>query len=130
MKALVYTRVSTLGQKEGYSLETQREACEEKAREMGASEIIVLEDTFTGIALERPALKELRELVFQGQVQMVVAYDPDRLSRNLADLLLITNELDRLNVNLYFVNFAWESTPLGRLFLEHSKHLLPQHRQF
>mgnify|MGYP000844621023 CR=1 FL=1 len=118
MKALVYTRVSTLGQKEGYSLETQRETCEEKAREMGASEIIVLEDTFTGIALERPALKELRELVFQGQVQMVVAYDPDRLSRNLADLLLITNELDRLNVNLYFVNFAWESTPLGRLFLE------------
>jgi len=118
MKALVYTRVSTLGQKEGYSLETQREACEERAKEMGASEIIFLEDTFTGIDLERPALKELRELVFQGKVQMVVAYDPDRLSRNLADLLLITNELDRLNVNLYFVNFTWESTPLGRLFLE------------
>lgn len=118
MKALVYTRVSTQGQKEGYSLESQREACEKKAWEMGASEIIFLEDTYSGIELERPALNRLREHVLKGDVDMVVIYDPDRLTRNLADLLLLTNELDRCNVMLVFVNFTWESTPLGRLFLE------------
>lgn len=118
MRALVYTRVSTLGQKEGYSLESQKIACQKKAMEIGASEIVYLEDTYTGIELDRPALKELRQLVLSGTINAVIVLDPDRLSRNLSDLLLITNELDRCNVELIFVNFSWESTPLGRLFLE------------
>ncbi|MDD4694396.1 MAG: recombinase family protein [Firmicutes bacterium] len=118
MRALIYTRVSTAGQKDGYSLESQKIACQKKAKELKAEEVIYLEDTYSGIELERPALTQLRELVLRGKVDAVICLDPDRLSRNLADLLLITNELDRLNVELVFVNFTWESTPLGRLFLE------------
>lgn len=118
MKALVYTRVSTQGQKEGYSLETQKEACLKKAEELGAKEIIYLEDTYTGIEIERPALASLRELALKKAIDLIVIYDPDRLSRNLFDLLLLTNEIDKCQVELVFVNFNWESTPLGKLFLE------------
>ncbi len=118
MKALVYTRVSTQGQKEGYSLETQKEACLKKAEELGAKEIIYLEDTYTGIEIERPALASLRELALKKAIDLIVIYDPDRLSRNLFDLLLLTSEIDKCQVKLVFVNFSWESTPLGKLFLE------------
>ncbi len=118
MKALVYTRVSTQGQKGGYSLETQKEACLKKAEELGAKEIIYLEDTYTGMEIERPALATLRELALKKAIDLIVIYDPDRLSRNLFDLLLLTSEIDKCQVELAFVNFSWESTPLGKLFLE------------
>ena len=118
MRVLIYTRVSTQGQKEGYSLESQKSACLKKAEELSAEVIYHLEDTYTGAELERPALNQLRELVQSRQIDAVICLDPDRLSRNLADLLLLTSEMDRSNVELVFVNFTWESTPLGRLFLE------------
>ncbi|GAW92348.1 recombinase family protein [Calderihabitans maritimus] len=118
MRALVYTRVSTAGQAEGFSLATQREACGKKARELGATEIIYLEDTYTGIELERPAMNKLREHVRARNVDLIVVYDPDRFSRNLNDLLIVTKEIDKAGITLQFVNFDWQNTPQGILFLQ------------
>jgi site-specific DNA recombinase len=118
MKALVYTRVSTVGQAEGFSLATQREACEKKARELGADEILYLEDTYTGIELDRPAMNQLREHVRNRDVDLIVVYDPDRFSRDLNDLLIVTKEIDRAGISLQFVNFEWQNTPQGILFLQ------------
>lgn len=118
LKALVYTRVSTKEQAEGFSLETQREACEKKAKELGAVDIVFLEDTYTGIELDRPAMNLLRDYVRERQVDMIVVYDPDRFSRDLNDLLIVTKEIDRAGITLHFVNFDWQNTPQGMLFLQ------------
>lgn len=118
MRALVYTRVSTLGQAEGFSLATQREACEKKARELGAAEIQYLEDTYTGIDLDRPAMNQLREHVRNRDIDLIVVYDPDRFSRDLNDLLIVTKEIDKAGISLQFVNFDWQNTPQGMLFLQ------------
>lgn len=118
MRALVYTRVSTAGQAEGFSLATQREACEKKALELGATEILYLEDTYTGIELDRPAMNQLRKHVQNRDVDLIVVYDPDRFSRDLNDLLIVTKEIDRAGISLQFVNFDWQNTPQGLLFLQ------------
>lgn len=118
MRALVYTRVSTVGQVEGFSLATQREACEKKARELGASEILYLEDAYTGIDLDRPAMNQLREHVRNKDIDLIVVYDPDRFSRDLNDLLIVTKEIDKAGISLQFVNFDWQNTPQGMLFLQ------------
>lgn len=118
MKALVYTRVSTVGQAEGFSLSTQREACEKKAKELGATEIIYLEDTYTGIELDRPSMNILREYVRERAVDIIVVYDPDRFSRDLNNLLIVTKEIDKAGIELHFVNFDWKNTPQGMLFLQ------------
>lgn len=118
MRAVCYARVSTPGQAEGYSLETQREATERLARSLGADEVVHVEDTYTGTALDRPAMNQLRHIVRQGGCELVVAYDPDRFSRDLTDLLIVTREFDRAGVALHFVDFTWEKSPSGRLFLQ------------
>ncbi len=119
MRTVVYARVSTLDQAtEGVSLETQIDACRRKAVEMGASSIQVLEDAYTGTSLARPAMERLRDQVANGDVDVVVVYDPDRFSRDLADLLIVSKEFERAGVRLEYVNFAWDHTPQGTLFLQ------------
>jgi len=119
MHAIVYTRVSTLDQaQEGLSLETQREAAERRARDLGAETVTVLEDAYTGTSLDRPAMNRLRDRVADGGVDLVVVYDPDRFSRDLTDLLIVTREFEARGVKIEFVNFDWERTPQGMLFLQ------------
>lgn len=118
MKAVCYARVSTLGQVEGYSLQTQKEETDNLARALGADEIIYVEDAYTGTELNRPAMNKLREMIRDNECDLVVAYDPDRIARDLTDLLIVTREIDKAGVPLRFVNFEWENTPAGRMFLQ------------
>lgn len=117
-RAIVYARVSTQDQALGFSLASQKELGEKKARELGATEIEIVEDAYTGTDLDRPALNYLRRQVVEGRVHLVVVYDPDRLSRDLADLLLLCREFEAAGVRLEFVNFDWQRTPQGILFLQ------------
>lgn len=51
----------------------------------------------------RPALTELRELAKSRQIDAVVAYDPDRLSRNFVHLMVLANEFEQQGIELSFV---------------------------
>ncbi len=114
----IYLRVSSEDQaRHGYSLFAQRESCTQRARAMGASQIIEFADEgVTGSVLDRPGLRALRSAVRQGQLQRVVIYDPDRFARHLSHQLIVTEEIERAGVRLEFVNFDWQNTPEGKLF--------------
>ncbi|MEO3944548.1 recombinase family protein [Gorillibacterium sp. CAU 1737] len=121
-KAIVYARVSTEEQAErGYSLEAQREDCLRRTKELGYSPdaVLVLSDEASGAQLDRPGLNRMRELVASGSgIEIVVVYDPDRLSRKLSHQLIVTEELVKGKITLEFVNFAWNNTPEGRMFYQ------------
>jgi site-specific DNA recombinase len=118
MRAAIYVRVSTEDQaKHGYSLGAQREACEERARNLGVIEMHpFLDEGVSGALLSRPGLDAMRELVRAHLVDIVVVWDPDRLSRNLSHQLLLTEEIERARIRLEFVNFEWRNTAEGQLF--------------
>lgn len=117
-RAAVYLRVSTEEQaRHGYSLAAQREACRERARQLGAAEILEFADEgVSGALLERPGLSALREALRGREIQLVVVMDPDRLARNLSHQLLITEEIEKARARLEFINFEWRNTPEGQLF--------------
>lgn len=117
--AAVYARVSTEEQAErGYSLPAQVEACRRRAAEIGAGAVAAfIDEGYSGSSLDRPGLTRLRAAVRAGAVRLLVVLDPDRLSRNLIHLLLLTDEFQRSGCQVVFVNMAWEDTPEGRLFL-------------
>ncbi|MGB9920712.1 MAG: recombinase family protein [Moorellales bacterium] len=119
MRAGIYARVSTEEQaRRGYSLADQRSVCRERALALGAEEVAeFVDEGVSGELLDgRPGLGALREAVRNGQIDLVVCFDPDRLSRNLAHQLLLTDEIEKAGVRLEFVNFEWQNTPDGRLF--------------
>lgn len=118
MNALVYARVSTVAQADGFSLDSQIDMCCQRARELGADTVRILQDTHTGMELDRPAMEELRQHVSRRDVDVIVAYDPDRFSRDLTDLLVVAREIDAAGIELHFVNFDWRRSPEGLLFLQ------------
>ena len=119
MNAAVYARVSTDMQAEkGYSLETQVLACTKKAKELGATIIKeFVDDGYSGAYLERPQLDALRDAIADKLFDLVVIYEPDRLSRETAHLLLLTQEIERSGAKLEFVLTEYKNTPEGQLFL-------------
>lgn len=111
----VYARVSTEEQaKKGFSLKDQIKECRKKANSEGIIEYI--DDGFSGEFIDRPALTQLRDDARKGLIYKVICLDPDRLSRKLMNQLIITDELDKKEIPLEFVNGDYAKTPEGNLF--------------
>lgn len=116
--AAIYCRVSTEGQeKEGTSLQTQRDACLNKARELGyvVPEHLIFTEVFSGLTLSRPKLAVLRTEIKEGDLNAVIVYTPDRLCRVGEDILSLVKEFKASGVSLIFVKEQWEDTLNGKL---------------
>ena len=117
MNAAIYVRVSTDQQAEkGYSIDTQLEACRKYAIELGADNIDeFVDDGYSGEFIDRPALTNLRERLGKKEFQVVIAYAPDRLSRNTIHLLIISQEIEKAGAMRRFASVNFEATPEGEL---------------
>ena len=118
MKAAIYCRVSTEDQeREGTSLESQREACLRKAKELNfdVDNNFIYIESYSGLTLDRPKLTELREAVRDGDVQAVVAYCIDRLSRDPVHFIILQEELEKTKVALVLATEDLDSSDMGKL---------------
>jgi DNA invertase Pin-like site-specific DNA recombinase len=99
-----------------YGLQSQLDACHSRAKERGWTITREISDDQTGSDMFRPGLTEVRRLVAAKEVDVVLMYSVDRLSRDTIDVLTVMAELrDRSTVE--FVNETFENNPTGRLFL-------------
>lgn len=117
MNAL-YVRVSTDDQaRKGYSLDDQIEACRKHLLALGSTNIEeYIDNGYSGEFLERPGLEKLREDLQKGIIKIVAIYDPDRLSRNLTNQLIIAAEIEKAGATITFVTGDYDSSPEGHLF--------------
>ena len=117
MKAVVYVRVSTPGQEEGTSLDTQAAACLELAHSMGYSldDADILRDQGTSSDPDRPGLVNLKSVLAAGDVQIVFIFATDRIARDPLHVLLFREYLDEIGVHLQFVNGPSGNSPEDRL---------------
>ena len=89
--AAIYCRVSTDNQEtEGTSLQTQLEACLNYCRDKGYDVVYRFSEAYSGLTLERPKLNDLRELVRNEQIDVVVVFCLDRLSRDPTHGVILT----------------------------------------
>ena len=117
MRAIIYARVSTDEQGDNFSLPSQIDACRTYATERGMQVVAELQDVQSGAVLERPGLARARELAHQRQIDAVIVYSLDRLSRNVAHTLLLRDELTEAGVTLHTCTRGQASdTPEGRMF--------------
>src|SRR5580692_10817486 len=125
VRCVIYTRKSTeegLDQ-EFNSLHAQREAGEafiKSQKHAGWTLVSKHYDDggFTGGNLDRPALKQLLEDIEAHQVDCVVVYKVDRLSRSLLDFARLVDRFDQRAVSFVSVTQQFNTTTsLGRLTL-------------
>jgi len=77
-----------------------------------------VDDGYTGEILNRPALTKMLEDAENEIINKIICYDPDRLSRKLLNQLIITEKLEKFNVELKFVRSDYKSDPEGQLYFQ------------
>src|SRR5580658_3747449 len=105
-RCAVYTRKSSEeGLEQDFnSLHAQREACEAFIKSQKGEGWRLVETAYddgglSGGSLERPSLQRLLTDIANGQVDIVVVYKVDRLTRSLADFVKIVELFDRHGVS-------------------------------
>jgi len=122
MRAALYARVSTDKQAEKYGIPSQCEALKKRCLEKGWAPVLdgdkdaFIYDGYSGAELERPALNRLRQAVREGGADVVLSYDPDRLSRKLYHQMILAEEFEKQGIKLEFVTQDMGNSPENRMF--------------
>src|SRR5437899_2252085 len=117
----VYARVSSGQQREENTIASQTASLIEfaKSHDLEVPKEWVFEDEgYSGATLERPGLERVRDLAAEGQIQVVLAYSPDRLSRKYAYQILLLEELARHGVETRFVKAPQSATAEDQLLVQ------------
>src|ERR1022692_1556000 len=99
--AAIYARVSSEQQREANTISSQTASLVEFAQGHDLEvpkEWVFEDDGYSGATLEWPGLERVRDLAAEGQIQAVLAYAPDRLSRKYAYQILLMEEFTRHGV--------------------------------
>ncbi|MBW2610653.1 MAG: recombinase family protein, partial [Deltaproteobacteria bacterium] len=122
MRVAIYARVSTDKQAEKYGISSQLETLRKRNNEKGWTLVFdggkdaFIDNGYSGADLDRPALNRLRRAVSEGRVDVVMAYDPDRLSRKLFHQMILADEFEKQGVKLEFVTQEMGTSPEDRMF--------------
>jgi site-specific DNA recombinase len=119
--AAIYARVSSDRQKEEQTIASQTAALIDYSRQKDytvPAEWIFQDEGYSGATLIRPGLEKVRDLAAEGQIQSVLIYSPDRLSRKYAYQVLLVEEFARHGVEIVFVKSPKASTPEEQLLLQ------------
>lgn len=120
MMVVGYARVSTDNQLENYSIEEQTARLEAYCAAKGWVLLqTYIDGGYSGGNTNRPALQQMLEAVKDGQIDAVVVYKLDRLSRSQKDTLtLIEDELLAYGTDFVSINENFDtSTPFGRAMI-------------
>lgn len=120
-RAYVYTRVSTPEQAlEGYSIDEQDKKCRAAIESKGWTYVNTFTDPgVSGRTMNREGLKKLITAINAGEVDAVIIYKLDRLSRKQRDTMTIIEDVFLANdVTLVSLNETLDtSTPWGRAMI-------------
>jgi site-specific DNA recombinase len=117
----IYARVSSDRQKENHTITSQVAELIQYAQ---THQYVVLpewhfqDEGYSGATLLRPGLEALRDVSAAGQLQAVLIYSPDRLSRKYAYQVLLIEELSRCGVEVVFLKSPSGATPEDQLLLQ------------
>ena len=107
----IYARQS-IDKKESISIESQIDLCR---RECGGEPEIFTDKGYSGKNTDRPAFKKLMLAVENGEIDKIVVYRLDRISRSITDFGRVWDMLKANNVDFVSVNEKFDtSTPMGR----------------
>lgn len=124
-RCAVYTRksVATGLDKPINSIETQREVYGAYIKSQAHRNWVEIprrygDGGFSGGTMERPALQQMVNDIESGQIDIVVIYKVDRLSRSLTDFVRLMDVLDRYGASFVSVTQTFDtSDSMGRLVL-------------
>ena len=125
VRCAIYTRKSTEeGLEQDFnSLDAQREACDAYIKSQVHEGWVLVDKQYndggySGGTMERPAFKELLKDIENNEIDIVVVYKVDRLTRSLMDFSKIIDVFDKHNASFVSITQHFNTTTsMGRLTL-------------
>ena len=125
VRCAIYTRKSSEeGLEQDFnSLHAQREACSAYVLSQASEGWSLVPDTYddgglSGGTLERPALQRLLADIAAAQIDIIVVYKVDRLTRSLLDFARLVEAFDKAGVSFVSITQSFNTTTsMGRLTL-------------
>jgi len=119
-RAVLYARVSTDDRVKtgGENLRAQIELCHNYAEEKGYVVVAELSENdrgASGASFDLPELSKALQMARQGDFDVFIVRELDRLSRDLAKQLIVEQELAQSGVTIEYVLYDFPDTPEGRL---------------
>lgn len=121
-KYVIYIRKSTdEGDKQVRSVEDQKIECEEHAKRNGLfyepSEIIIEKESAKA-PNKRPKFRKMLDDVLEGKYDGIIAWHPDRISRNMREAGEVIDMLDKGEIkDLQFPSFSFTNDTSGKTLL-------------
>src|SRR5215208_3440551 len=110
-RAHIYCRVSSQGQEDGYSLDTQEQACRTWCAERGLVVASVTREVWSGGDRHRPELDALLDRLAPGET--LLCYALDRLSRSQVDTAILVDRIESAGASLALVTEDFEKSATG-----------------
>jgi site-specific DNA recombinase len=120
VRAVLYVRVSTDEQaREGYSIPAQLESLRAFCKSQGWEIVFeYIEEGKSAKDLDRPKMKQMLNDIKKGEIDIILVYRLDRLTRSVLDLYLLLQKFDEHNVAFRSATEVYDtSTAMGRLFI-------------
>ena len=120
VRVVVYVRVSTNEQaKHGYSIRAQIEKLKAFCVSQGWEIVeIFVDEGFSAKDLDRPKYREMEALIAQGEIDVLLVYKLDRLTRSILDLHQILAFLEQYGCNFRSATEQYDTTTaMGKLFI-------------
>lgn len=120
MKCVIYIRVSTDEQaKHGYSIVAQQERLDAFCKSQGWNIIgTYIDDGYSAKDLNRPHFQKMMDRIKQGNVDVLLVYRLDRLTRSVLDLYQVLNTLEAYNCKFRSATEVYDTTSaMGKLFI-------------
>ncbi|MFJ5625407.1 recombinase family protein [Peribacillus loiseleuriae] len=120
MRAAIYVRVSTNEQaQEGFSIPAQRERLNAFCLSQGWKVVgEYIEEGKSAKDLDRPKMKKMLRDIKKGEIDIILVYRLDRLTRSVLDLYKLLQEFEKYNVSFKSATEVYDtSTAMGRLFI-------------
>jgi site-specific DNA recombinase len=117
-KIIIWARVSSREQAEGYSIDAQMRATRDRAQHLGLTvvrEFAVVESARHGADRDEfhAMIAWVRAQAKKSNVHGIMAHKLDRMCRNMGDAVLLRNLESECGVRLYFCDNHFASGPAG-----------------
>lgn len=115
--AAIYARKSRATEK-GESIENQINRGISLCELRGWGYIVFVDYDYSGKDTDRPDFEEMMKRIHKGELQYLVCYKLDRVSRSVSDFSNLIEELSRLDVAFISIKESFDtSTPMGRAMM-------------
>ena len=113
----LYCRRSTDEEKQALSIDSQKDELERRFVDLEIVEVLT-EDASAFKPYNRPIFQKMLERISNGEADGIIAWHPDRISRNPLDGAQVIHSLDQgIIKDLKFASYTFENTPEGKMFL-------------